>query len=151
MNETQNKIMLRVPNRDEISSIIKQFKNDYFSDSIDIDLISDKYAKFADLIVAYYENDPAGYIAYYCNDSKALTAYITMVVVKETFRCQGIATKMLDFVLNNCRRNGFKKCRLEVDNENKKALRLYKKTGFVYEGSAGNNSSYYYISLKNEE
>lgn len=145
--EYNKEIILRKPNKEDIRCIVYQFKGDYFSDSFDIDLLSEKYAKFAEFIVAYYDGNPIGYIAYYCNDLDTFTAYITMVVVKSEFRGQGIATKMLKYVLNDCKEHGFKTCRLEVNNINIKAICLYEKMGFKFASSAGNDSSYYTTTL----
>lgn len=141
--EYNNEIILQKPNKENVRWIVYQFRGDYFSDSFDIDLISEKYAECAELIVAYYDGNPIGYIAYYCNDLDTLTAYITMVVVKNDFRGQGIATKMINYVLSDCKEHGFRICRLEVNNINTKAIRLYKKIGFEFESSASDNSSYY--------
>lgn len=134
---------IKKPNRSEINNIVYDFAATYDLSKEKIHILADKYAKCAELVVAYYSQTIVGYIAYYRNDVNSGVAYITMVVVKEDYRKKGIASLMLKCVIDDCIQNGFSIIRLEVDNENKNAIALYKKFGFKFEKTASERSSYY--------
>ena len=143
-------IKLIKPHKSEIKDIVYDFTLSYDLPNETICIIADKYAKYAEFIAAYYNQEIAGYIAYYRNDFSSRIAYITMIVVKERYKKKGIATLMLKYVINDCAKNSFNTIRLEVNNENKSAISLYEKFGFKFEKSAGEQSSYYKLIIKSE-
>jgi ribosomal protein S18 acetylase RimI-like enzyme len=71
-----------------------------------------------------------GFIAFYCNNQKTKIAFITLLLVNEKYRKQGIGYKLVNFVLKTAKERGFIKCNLEVLKENKKAYSLYTSFGF---------------------
>ncbi|MBC7543263.1 MAG: GNAT family N-acetyltransferase [Candidatus Sericytochromatia bacterium] len=58
------------------------------------------------------------------------TWHIENVAVLPTFRGQGVAKKLLDFIFDHYNNLGVNRFTLEVDTKNASALRLYEKTGF---------------------
>lgn len=61
-------------------------------------------------------------------------ADISNVAVKQEFRRQGIAEKLLGRLLEEGRRKGIYAFTLEVRSSNEAAIKLYEKYGFVTEG-----------------
>ncbi|MBP5494281.1 MAG: ribosomal protein S18-alanine N-acetyltransferase [Lachnospiraceae bacterium] len=62
------------------------------------------------------------------------TADIMNVSVKEEYRRKGLASKLLDTLFEEGRKNGVKDFTLEVRENNRAARELYEKKGFVFEG-----------------
>ena len=58
-------------------------------------------------------------------------ADIMNIAVKDDYRRQGIATLLLNTLLNYCKKNDIKTINLEVNEENFSAIALYKKLGFT--------------------
>ena len=61
-------------------------------------------------------------------------ADVTNVAVKEAFRRQGIAYKLLYKLINDASEQGIKAFTLEVREHNTAAISLYERLGFVCEG-----------------
>ena len=57
--------------------------------------------------------------------------YIHNVTVYKDYRGQGLGEMALRHCIHTIRENGLKKAALNVDGENRNALNLYKKIGFV--------------------
>ena len=68
-----------------------------------------------------------GYISYQIMYERAELNYI---FVKEEERKKGIASKMLEYMLNNLKEECIETIDLEVNSLNKKAINLYQKYGF---------------------
>ena len=82
------------------------------------ELINSSY----DSLFGYYENELlVGFIMYETID-------IVNIVVDEKYRHQGIATRLIKYVLNNFA--DVEKLMLEVNENNKVAVNLYLKNGF---------------------
>lgn len=105
---------------------IKDFKtlnnliNDpnYIIDEAELKKISKVYLKDDKII---------GYISYQIMYERAELNYI---FVKEEERKKGIASKMLEYMLNNLKEECIETIDLEVNSLNKKAINLYQKYGF---------------------
>lgn len=63
---------------------------------------------------------------------------ITNVVVEETYRCLGAASRLMERVLEDGNKIGITAFTLEVRVSNKPAVSLYKKFGFQSEGTRKN-------------
>lgn len=105
---------------------IKDFKtlnnliNDpnYIIDEAELKKISKVYLKDDKII---------GYISYQIMYERAELNYI---FVKEEERKKGVASKMLEYMLNNLKEECIETIDLEVNSLNKKAINLYQKYGF---------------------
>ena len=90
----------------------------YIIDEAELKKISKVYLKDDKII---------GYISYQIMYERAELNYI---FVKEEERKKGIASKMLEYMLNNLKEECIETIDLEVNSLNKKAINLYQKCGF---------------------
>lgn len=122
------------------------FPNPALKDDKLINALAQKYAELAEFYVVYSGNETVGFIAYYCHD-ESQNAFVSMLMVREKFQRQGIGRAFLDLVVEDCKKLGKDRIRLEVDTDNEKGLAFYKKNGFVREGAATEKSDYYALNL----
>ena len=94
------------------------------------DLYLAKLEEKAELIVHNFTDGCAGFVFFYCNDPEKVSSYITLVMVAPKARKSGVATNLVNCVLNLSKRRGFEFCCLEVRKENRAALSLYESIGF---------------------
>lgn len=106
-------------NRDFLS--LSDFEIEGYLSKIDSLSIFEKY---------YIENKLAGFVSFYCNNEESKEAFITMVLVDESYRGKGIAQKLIIEVIDIIKEQGFLKCNLEVKADNVNATKLYSKIGF---------------------
>lgn len=86
-------------------------------------------------VIALDDNKVIGY----CGVYKVLDeASITNIAVHPDHRKQGIATKILNIIIDHCIRNDMSFVTLEVRESNKNAINLYTKSGFVVVGQRKN-------------
>ena len=90
----------------------------YIIDEAELKKISKVYLKDDKII---------GYISYQIMYERAELNYI---FVKEEERKKGIASKMLEYMLNNLKEECIETIDLELNSLNKKAINLYQKYGF---------------------
>lgn len=105
--------------------------NGEFVSNIEIDAYIEKIRSRAELITHYIEGECAGFVAFYCNDPLKKSAFVTLVLVSERFRGQGISKNMLKCVLDVCKFREFKECSLEVRSDNYPAVKVYSDLGFI--------------------
>ncbi|MEM7795684.1 MAG: GNAT family N-acetyltransferase [Cyanobacteria bacterium P01_C01_bin.118] len=91
-------------------------------------LFFDHSDDFDQLLIALVNGDPVGSIA--VSKKSATTAFVNFVLVIHEFRGQGIATKMINKVIDHARQNQFSKLRLETYSCLRGARYLYNKLGF---------------------
>lgn len=60
-------------------------------------------------------------------------ADIGISVLKEFWNI-GVGSRMMEFIISLCRKDDFRKIDLLVNEENKRAIKLYEKYGFIKEG-----------------
>ena len=69
--------------------------------------------------------------------------------VSPNYQRQGIATKLVDFILNYLKEQGFDGVRILVGTQNLNAIKLYKKFGFYSCGTTSRyNHDYYLFELR---
>ena len=88
-----------------------------------------------------------GMVAFYCNDTVGKVAYISQIAVKSSARGKGLGGALLEKCEKVSRKNGMDYLRLEVRNENKRAIRFYEYHGLRFEKKASENSIYMIKSL----
>lgn len=98
---------------------------------VDILDYAEKIKKNAVTFEAWQGNELIGLVACYLNDQVTLQGHITNVSVLEEFQNKGIAKNLLQHTINNAISNGFKTLSLEVNVNNKNAIQLYQKLGFI--------------------
>lgn len=57
--------------------------------------------------------------------------YISRLIVKKEYRNQGIGGILIDYILDEIKKMGYKEATIGVDKDNATALHLYKKKGFT--------------------
>lgn len=72
-----------------------------------------------------------GLLAAYCSGGEHGAAYITSVSVRREWRGRGIASQLLERCIGYAKGRGFERIRLEVDQANTAAMKLYEKKGFI--------------------
>ena len=83
----------------------------------------------------YYVAEENGHIVGGCGVLMAAgEGNITNVVVDKNFRGQGIGTKMLQYLIEEGKKNGLYAFTLEVRVSNVQAIHVYEKLGFFSEG-----------------
>ena len=83
----------------------------------------------------YYVSEKDGHIVGGCGVFMAAgEGSITNVVVDKNFRNQGIGTRMLQYLIEEGRKNGLCAFTLEVRVSNTQAIHVYEKLGFFSEG-----------------
>jgi ribosomal-protein-alanine N-acetyltransferase len=87
--------------------------------------------------VAVYENEVVGYI---CASSVIDEGHILNIAVTPDLRRRGIASTMLEKVIDELKKKGCKSIYLEVRASNTNAIRFYENFGFV---SVGIRKNYY--------
>lgn len=100
------------------------------SERVDIKLYCEKLLQNAELISISIDSALAGVLALYCNDKEARVSFISSVCIYPQYRGLHLADLLLDSAIEVSSSSGMNKIRLEVGNENLKAISLYKKHGF---------------------
>lgn len=103
-----------------------------FDDFWIIDILKDELkSQNSEFVCAKIENKVVGFAGI-----KIVldTADIMNIAVKEDYRRQGIATLLLNNILDICNEKNIKTINLEVNEENFSAIRLYQKFGFKENG-----------------
>ena len=91
-------------------------------------LFFDHRHRFDRLFIAVVDGERVGSIA--VSKESTTTAFVNFVLVMHEFRGQGVATSMMNKVINHARQHDYGKLRLETYSCLQEARRLYKKLGF---------------------
>ena len=126
----ENKITIKedtIENVVDISSRIVEFddkfKKNYFEE---------RYLEKEKLIlVAYFENKPAGYLVSYDNYNDG-SFYCWMAAVDPEFRRKGILSELMTRLEDWARENGYKKIRIKTRNNKREMLSYLVKNGFYF-------------------
>lgn len=143
-------IIKKISNKNEIQTIMIKCKDSFYSakaKNIDfIEALSEKFCLNAEFYVALDKDEVLGFIAFYCNNIKEKISFISMIIVNSISQGKGVGTLLLKKVINICNEKSFKTIRLEVDNNNKRAIGFYEKKGFK-KIKGNENSSFYELEL----
>jgi len=89
-------------------------------------------------VEAWHSDELIGLVACYLNNDRTHEGYITNVSVIYEYQGKGIAEHLINNTIKEALRKSFKTLSLEVELDNKYAIKLYRKTGFVVKGRLGN-------------
>lgn len=64
------------------------------------------------------------------------------IVVKDKYQGKGLSKIIMDALLHKAKEKGIENIQLAVDNDNKKAISLYKKYGFIFLKEEKNHTIY---------
>ena len=119
-------------------SDLENLKISDFDDFWNMDILKDELtSQTSQFICAKYENKIVGFAGIKIVIDEA---DIMNIAVKKDYRRQGIATLLLNHILNICKEKGIKMINLEVNEENFSAISLYQKLGFE---ECGRRKQYY--------
>ncbi len=105
-------------------------------------IYSEKLLTYGCVFIAELESDMIGFIAFYANDKNTKTGYLTQIATKRNYQKIGVGRKLLEQFERTCVEEGMEKLSLEVNNQNVKAIKFYKKMGYVFSDKQ-NESSYF--------
>lgn len=135
----------------QIAEVMGECANSFFDQTLnnrdDINALAEKFHKYGRFYAAYIEQKPAGFVAFYCNDAATHQAYLSMIVVKNTFQHMGIGSELLRVMIKVCVEHLCQTIKLEVNNANKSAIEFYKHKGFKRSGAASSKSDFYVLVL----
>lgn len=77
-------------------------------------------------------------------------AYVSRLIVKKEYRKQGIGKKLVDYICNTAKNEGFSELSIGVDLDNYPALRLYINAGFDKVIYIGEDKQGQYVKLLKE-
>lgn len=120
--------MIREANLEDLNDIVL-ISNSYTENILNIDNIKRDFNNnpFSKFIVYIINNQVVAFTNYLIMYENA---EIANIVVKEEYRGQNIATKMMEYVINKVTQNKCHNITLEVRKSNFKAIQLYQKFGF---------------------
>lgn len=107
-----------------------------------IDEYASKLFYKAEVYVSFTEPKILGLIAFYANDKKSKISYISQIAVQIYAQNMHIGKQLLDICFQVSKRNKMHKVKLEVNKNNKNAIRFYKKNGFEFCDEASIESFY---------
>ena len=119
-------ILYRYAENKDVSDILS-LDDENFSNNFDEKFYLE-YIKNQRVIVAENQKNIVGYILF---NQILDEAEIYKIVVSKNFRKKQIAFKIMEFLLNELKKNNVKKIFLEVRKSNIPAINLYKKCGFI--------------------
>lgn len=108
----------------DISDILKTEFDDFWNSSILETEIKNPFSKY---IVARYNNEIVGFAGVIDTIDQL---EITNIVVRKTYRKQGIGNKLLEVLIKMANDSNKNEIILEVNNRNLAAIKLYEKNGF---------------------
>ena len=130
----------------QVKNILIQFIK-YFPDLEqrvkDIDSYSEKLSQHARVLCQYLEGECTGFAAYYANNIENKTGYITLIVIHENFRRQGLGSKLIRECFDDMRYSDMKRVRLEVRKNNGGAIKFYESEKFILESESESGESLY--------
>ncbi|KKG09285.1 N-acetyltransferase [Methanosarcina sp. 2.H.A.1B.4] len=112
---------------------------------VDINKYSDKLVHNADCFFIQNHRKNIGFLAIYTNDYSRKIAFISSVSIVPEYQGIGISQKLIDFSIEHARKKGMKYIKLEVNENNIKAIKLYKKNRF----SVKSNDNSSLLMIKN--
>ena len=138
-------MLLPLVDKETVKNIIIKY-DELFTKSVvksqNFDELIDKIRCNANVISVCINGQAAGYCAYYMNDFESREAYIMLIAVDEDFQANHLGTIMLDYIKAVAVINGFIGIRLEVQDNNIKAIRFYEHNNFCVENTASKDSKY---------
>ena len=102
---------------------------------------AEKLSQNAEVVKGLIDGKLCGILVYYQNDLINHTAYVSLIGVFEEFRGKKVADLLLEFCESSAKQAGMTKLKLEVDDDNARAIAFYRKKGFI-EVAKGKESAY---------
>ena len=117
-----------------ITDALKSIGDSLFDQTVNrpevLQALGKKYAEKAKVITISSDSELVGLCAYY--DNVPQSAFISMLVINSRYQKCGHGTKLLHEVIQRCREKKIPFLRLEVAEDNRKAMELYIQNGFRF-------------------
>ena len=149
----ENKLEFKLATEDDFEEIIKleeESFNEY--DRLNMDTLIDLYSLFKDGIHMFtYNNETIGYSVFFIEKG---AGYIESIAVNNNYRGKGFGKQALLFIIEQLKGKGIKIINLHVRTDNKEAISLYEKIGFIKNGTVddiytdGANAYFYTLNIK---
>lgn len=113
--------------------------------------VKDYSSKLISNAITYAFNDKGediGFISFYANDKENMVAYIALLGVLPEYQGKKIAQILMDQCINECIDLGMRELKLEVKEDNVRAIKFYKKYDFKITEKASKDSLYMEKALK---
>ncbi len=131
---------------EELREYLRKQADDVFpslKDGQRLNMLAEKWFTHAEFSVCRNDNGIlVGVIVFYANHPEKEIAYIPHVYVNKEYRGTGLFFQMLQKIDNYLVSLGFCQMRLEVQDDNKRALKAYQNYGFQIDGKASESSIY---------
>ncbi|MCC5882191.1 MAG: GNAT family N-acetyltransferase [Halomonas sp.] len=117
----------------ELAAILREEHHRPYGDffhGIDLEDYADKLLHKAELLVHYRESEVLGIAAFYCNDVETLCGFLSLMWVSPEARGSGIASELLDGIIRIMEVRRFRYLKLEVLDDNHRAINFYRRQGF---------------------
>ena len=122
--------MIQQLNKDSeyLNILEKQFTNVFTKNNVKLDIENNKFTNYFTYLI---NNQPVAFINYYIMYERAELININ---VSEDYQNNHIASKLLEYMINDCENKNVNSITLEVKQTNTKAIYLYEKYGFKQVG-----------------
>lgn len=110
------------------------------SSKVNIEEYAKKLSDFSHFAYCTDDDNIIGMISCYVNNPPL--GYISNVCVKSEYQNMGIFSSMFSTLIDSLKQLGIKILKLEVDNDNTKAQKVYLKKGFAVSTQASEHSKY---------
>jgi ribosomal protein S18 acetylase RimI-like enzyme len=142
--------MRKITNKEEIIELLLKFSpllpHSVVDNSTDRDKFAEKIYNNATTYVIYDGTDPAGFIAFYASDTRQ-SAYVTLLAVTPIHQGTLVADSLLNKCIEISSSLNKKSIKLEVNKNNIRAIKFYKKNGFNISDHSPKDSYYMEKSL----
>ena len=131
-------------NKDRITVLLKELSPYYMpelTDVVNIESYASKLAKNAQVLIAQINDKDIGIAAIYTNDITKKT-FLSTIGIKPEYSGNGYGGMLLKIVFSISKECGMKEIVLEVNSNNKPAVKLYSKYGFNKCTNSKNENSY---------
>lgn len=108
-----------------------------------ITIYSNKLNNNAECYVMINKGKEIGFMAFYANNINCCLGYVSLIGIKENYRCKGYGHQLLNYCCTYLKRIGMKKVQLEVSESNIAAIQFYKKNGFKRNKKASQQKTFY--------
>lgn len=144
--------IIELKSKDTVRELLVEF-NDVFNPPLrdrvfDFDHYSEKLVSKGHVFVAKLDTESIGFIAFYSNDTIDNVGFLSQIAVKKTCAVHNLAYRLILFFESESKKHGMKELKLEVVNNNKHAIRFYKRNGYQMANKASDDSSYMIKSIE---
>lgn len=105
------------------------------SDKINLKELCSKFLSVGTLFSIFENNKLVGLLAGYNNDLENSKAYISVLAILPQYQGKGYASKLILDFTNDCINKKIKRIELFTHKSNENAIKMYKKNGFIIEGT----------------